>query len=186
MSSEEKVVHGLVHGYTPCGMLNIGVWFDGHSWVTTTIPEGLADITCESCRFMLGTLREERQFKPGLHLHYKNKKYYRALVVTRYCAADVLLPDESVVVFIDRFFEKRHSYALPRLVFNLAPERTIVTAKSSSNDPIRVVNGETIELVVYVALYDDGRVSVRPKSEFMEIITLEDGSLVPRFARVGP
>ncbi|MBP5717224.1 MAG: DUF1653 domain-containing protein [Bacteroidales bacterium] len=38
------------------------------------------------------------------------------------------------------------------------------------------------EMVIYRALYGEGKLWVRPKSMFFESVTLADGTSVPRFA----
>jgi hypothetical protein len=47
-------------------------------------------------------------------------------------------------------------------------------------------HSETLEdLVVYKALYGEGQVWVRPAEMFLDIKTLEDGTQVQRFTKVG-
>lgn len=47
-------------------------------------------------------------------------------------------------------------------------------------------HSETLEdLVVYKALYGEGQVWVRPASMFLDMKTLEDGTQVQRFTKVG-
>jgi len=41
-------------------------------------------------------------------------------------------------------------------------------------------------LVVYRPLYDEGKLWVRPLEMFVESVTLQDGSQVPRFALIEP
>ena len=45
------------------------------------------------------------------------------------------------------------------------------------------LHSETLEeMVIYRALYGEGKLWVRPKSMFFENVTLADGTSVPRFA----
>lgn len=47
-------------------------------------------------------------------------------------------------------------------------------------------HSETLEdLIVYKALYDERQVWVRPASMFSDIKTLEDGTQVQRFTKIG-
>lgn len=45
------------------------------------------------------------------------------------------------------------------------------------------LHSETLEeMVIYKALYGEGKTWVRPKNMFFEDVTLSDGTIVPRFA----
>lgn len=47
------------------------------------------------------------------------------------------------------------------------------------------LHSETLEeMVIYKALYGEGKTWVRPKTMFFEKVTLKDGTIVPRFAPV--
>jgi len=47
------------------------------------------------------------------------------------------------------------------------------------------LHSETLEeMVIYKALYGEGKIWVRPKAMFFEDVTLANGSVVPRFAPV--
>lgn len=47
------------------------------------------------------------------------------------------------------------------------------------------LHSETLEeMIIYRALYGEGKVWVRPKKMFFESVTLADGSVVPRFEKV--
>jgi len=47
------------------------------------------------------------------------------------------------------------------------------------------LHSETLEeMVIYRALYGEGKTWVRPKAMFFEDVTLADGKVVPRFAPV--
>lgn len=47
------------------------------------------------------------------------------------------------------------------------------------------LHSETLEeMVIYKALYGEGKTWVRPKAMFLEDVTLADGSTTPRFAPV--
>lgn len=49
------------------------------------------------------------------------------------------------------------------------------------------LHSETLEdMVIYKALYGEGKTWVRPKGMFFEDVTLADGSVVKRFAPVKP
>lgn len=46
-------------------------------------------------------------------------------------------------------------------------------------------HSETLEdLIIYKALYDEGQVWVRPVAMFLDMKTLEDGTLVQRFTKI--
>ena len=47
------------------------------------------------------------------------------------------------------------------------------------------LHSETLEeMIIYRALYGEGKVWVRPKKMFFENVTLADGTVVPRFEKV--
>lgn len=60
----------------------------------------------------------------------------------------------------------------------------LLTARWSGNDGSV---GHGMQIVIYVALYDDGRVAARPLNEFEERVTVDGfrSTDVPRFERIG-
>jgi hypothetical protein len=57
--------------------------------------------------------------------------------------------------------------------------RVLFVAKNSAND----ADPRDENVVVYVALYDDGRVCVRPEREFLDVVTDAHGRVTARFFR---
>jgi len=114
--------------------------------------------------------------EPGLYKHYKNQKLYRVLFVAEWNgqdAAPLLVPDEPIEVHAS---EDHGVYAC-----RLSNDKELLTAKWSGNTGV-LHNNEPV--VIYVALYDDGRVAARSLQEFEERVDMMGGGSLPRFARV--
>lgn len=106
----------------------------------------------------------------GLYRHYKNQQLYRVLFVTTWGDTRAPVEDGPVSVAIETP-ENLHVGVFPF-------HTEVIGARWSGNLPF-VKYGDRI--VIYVALYEEGRVAARPESEFEATI---NGSL-RRFARVG-
>lgn len=116
----------------------------------------------------------------GLYQHYKNKKFYRMLFVAPWWGAPGVVAENALVHIASHFHGAQVS---PEPI-----EHPLMLALWSGNVGVRVVSSEPI--VIYVALYDDGRVSARPLKEFEERVDDKAGTLtvvrrVPRFERIG-
>lgn len=111
---------------------------------------------------------------PGLYVHSKSNKRYRVLFAADWLDSPPTNPDvlckivlggtSCLVIGPELFREEK---------FNI-----LFTARWSGNKPCKVND----PCIVYVALYDDGRVSVRSVEEFEEVVQL-NGKDVPRFVR---
>ncbi len=119
--------------------------------------------------------------EPGLYKHYKNKKRYRVLFVAPWRSGqDQLKPDDLLdVVF---------TFGYTGIRWHDAANSVLFTARWSGNDFARLDVDDPI--VIYVALYDEGRVAARRLDEFEEHIHVpcDDGGhphVVPRFERIG-
>lgn len=114
---------------------------------------------------------------PGLYRHYKGN-LYRVLFLVKYDDLNVLGPDEDVAIVAYSNYDSTpaHLAAWRGKGADIGKSATVVlVAKNSTDGP--TPDGST--LVTYVALYGDGRVSVREIGEFTA-----DVMGVPRFARV--
>jgi hypothetical protein len=104
---------------------------------------------------------------PGVvYRHYKGH-LYRVLMLARYYGADHLAPDAEVVVHYDPdiepdIFSGIHLLACVKEEVDHGRVLEILEAKNSTDGP----TPDGCVLVVYVCLYDDGRLSVREASEF--------------------
>lgn len=107
--------------------------------------------------------------EPGLYKHYKGKLYRVLFVAPWWSGQDQLKPNDPLDVVV-----RDDAVGVQFLDDN----NVVFTARWSGNDFARLDRGEPI--VIYVALYDDGRVAARLLNEFEEIV---DG--VPRFERIG-
>jgi len=124
--------------------------------------------------------------KPGLYRHYKGNSY-RVLFVATWKGASpkenascpVWTAPESVV-------NGQFVRALAPRIGLLSPNNTegVLVAKWSGNDN-EIKPDERI--VIYVALYGDGRVSARTVKEFEEQVQQPDDTFMrPRFEWAGP
>jgi hypothetical protein len=114
--------------------------------------------------------------EPGLFRHYKNKLYRVLFVAPWWSGQDQLKADDvlDVVAYDDSVGVRWHD----------AGNSTIFEAQWSGNDFIRLDVDEPI--VIYVALYDEGRVAARPLKEFEGRVGLDGFSPdVARFERIG-
>jgi hypothetical protein len=117
--------------------------------------------------------------EPGLYKHYKGN-LYRVLFVVEWSGAlgePSLEPDENVLVRAD---DNKGLCACRRTDFweYKLDDVEFLEAKWSGNNGVVF----DLEQVVYVALYGEGRVSVRTAKEFAE--DADAGG--PRFERIGP
>lgn len=130
---------------------------------------------------------EKGLYRRGIYRHYKNKKTYRLLFVAAWRSGTCSDLRES-----EGLYARVHhtsiscDVAVVRSIGLLESCLLLFTAKWSGNGST-VKDGE--RLAVYVGLYDEGRVSVRPLDEFEATVDLyADGDSVvtgPRFERVG-
>lgn len=111
---------------------------------------------------------------PGLYLHYKGN-VYRVLFVAEWWSVlrEVLQLDQPVYV-------TPNNYGVGLLTS--ATSGTFMTAKWSGNDGVARLEER---VVIYVALYGDGRVAARTEREFEEYIGEHDLNAVCRFERIG-
>lgn len=124
--------------------------------------------------------------EPGLFCHYKSTeaapKLYRVLFVAYWRGPEPAM-DGVVHVVVGGL---RHDASLSVEVHCTAEEDgdfPLFDARWSGNNTD--VNIEPV--VIYVALYDDGRVAARPLKEFEELLPQTDyDKAEPRFKRIGP
>ena len=123
--------------------------------------------------------------EPGLYRHYKKGDLYRVLFFARYIEEESLVSDEDVVVFVDPVSAGFASTVHLHLVagreknFERGMYLDVLKAKNSTDGP----TSENCVLVVYVALYGYGRVSVRELGEFAA--KADEVLNISRFTRVG-
>lgn len=114
--------------------------------------------------------------KPGVYKHYKGNSYRVLFVAPWWSAQDQLKADDqlSVVAYNSRIGIKWHT--------NVAP---VLDVLWSGNDFTRLDLDD--QIVIYVALYGDGRVSARTVEEFEEQVQQPGDTFKrPRFEWVGP
>jgi len=102
--------------------------------------------------------------KPGLYRHWKGN-LYRVLFLARYSHSRSLNPDEEALIYGASYLGGTPSeplYCLPSLGFRYEHATPFLTVRNSTNG----LTPKDSTLVVYVALYGDGRVSVREINEF--------------------
>jgi hypothetical protein len=127
----------------------------------------------------------------GLYRHYKNQKLYRVLFAAEWDVRD--FPDEDAVlaVYVEAHDDKSVSVRVrPREKGNpgFYGSAGLFDARWSGNSTT-VYIGEPI--VIYVALYGDGRVAARPLREFEERVNVPCSEFrgqrhdVARFERIG-
>lgn len=120
---------------------------------------------------------------PGLYKHWKGN-LYRVLFLVRYAGHDIG-NDDDVVVYVDDSYvdpiEGIHLLCCPKADVDHTRVLPIVAAKNSTD--ARAVKDDDI-LVVYVALYGNGRVAVREAGEFV-MLAKSETLKVPRFERIG-
>jgi hypothetical protein len=115
----------------------------------------------------------------GLYKHWTGN-HYRVLFEAEWLDGSDPQPDQLLGVHAMVL----HSFSEP--VFRVWPyphtarHKHSLLARWSGNTPCTWNE----PCVVYIALYGDGRVSVRSVKEFTEIVNI-DGKSVPRFVRVG-
>lgn len=124
--------------------------------------------------------------KPGLYKHYKNQKLYRVLFTAGWDGQPPNENEETYVVcdrdnetlcFVHRRGQKKGG-----------PYAMLFYARWSGNDS-KVAPRE--QIVIYVALYNEGRVAARPLKEFEERVDVpcadnpHETHDVPRFERIG-
>ena len=115
--------------------------------------------------------------EPGLYVHSKSNKHYRVLFLAQWLDGRDPEPDVPLGVHV------LDSDGVALWVWRQASSsqhKPFMLAKWSGNKPCAWRDS----LVIYVALYDEGRVSVRTVAEFEEIVQI-NGKDVPRFVRVG-
>jgi hypothetical protein len=111
---------------------------------------------------------------PGLYRHYKGP-LYRVLFVAEWVRCETLVPDKLChVSIVDGWLGV---ICMP----NFGTE--LMTALWSGNDTHAAQPEEHV--VIYVALYDTGRVAARPLDEFEERVDVMGGGSVLRFERIG-
>ena len=114
---------------------------------------------------------------PGLYVHSKSNKRYRVLFEAQWLDGKDLEPDMSLGIHV------LDSDGVALWVWrqeSTSTHKPFVLVKWSGNKPC----AWRAPLVIYVALYDEGRVSARTVEEFEEIVQLNNKD-VPRFVRVG-
>jgi hypothetical protein len=123
----------------------------------------------------------------GLFRHYKGNLYRVLFIAPWWSGQDQLKADDrlDVVAYDDSVGVRWHDTS----------NSTIFEARWSGNDFIRLDVDDPI--VIYVALYDDGRVAARPLKEFEESVDVPCPApqahntpfagvdRVPRFERIG-
>jgi hypothetical protein len=130
----------------------------------------------------------------GVYRHYKNGNFYRALTCVPVVLNDLpdgspLVPDEEVAIVISEEFDyayatRNSTHRRQSSAGHPAFDGVLMLAISSGNEPIS--SGKLV--VLYVAIYGDARLSIRPTSEFsalVEPVGAKQKGLVPRFAWVG-
>lgn len=112
--------------------------------------------------------------EPGLYQHYKGR-LYRVLFVAPFWGHGTygLLPDDLLFV----------CSGVDNIGVRLASDTAFMTAKWSGNGSELTSDGP---VVIYVALYDEGRVAARPLKEFVENVDAAPGVREQRFKRIGP
>ena len=120
--------------------------------------------------------------EPGLYRHYKGKLYRVLFVAPWWSGQDQLKADDVLDVVV-----RDGDVGVQWLD---GSNNTIFEARWSGNDFIRLDVDEPI--VIYVALYDEGRVAARPLKEFEERVSAPCFANVPgethdvrRFERIG-
>lgn len=127
--------------------------------------------------------------KPGLYRHYKGNSY-RVLFVAIWSdnEFETPAPDSDVYVYpgSDVGHFKRSKISMFAATRSAEQEFAIIVAKWSGN-PDGPVNKYDQPIVIYVALYGDGRVSARTVEEFEEQVQQPlDTFTRPRFEWIGP
>ncbi len=117
----------------------------------------------------------------GLYKHSKTGNHYRVLFAAQWwwlSPCENGTPDQEVGVYV----LSNGRIGLWPVSQEYGQQHAILVARWSGNKPL--AEDDDRRCVVYVALYGDGRVSVRSVKEFTEIVSV-DGKDVPRFVRVG-
>lgn len=125
----------------------------------------------------------DRMITPGLYQHYRNREHYRVLCVVRaYSGFKGLVASQPLQIHVAAPAAKRDG-----IFIDAGSPNAFMTAQWSGN------GGDLAweePVVIYVALYDDGRISARPLKEFEEDVTTPcadsgPSHRVPRFERIG-
>lgn len=118
------------------------------------------------------------EIKSGLYRHYKGKLYRVLFTAAWFGTRESLKPNTPISIYVQ-----------PRLgavvVSDVTHGNDVFKAFWSGNGEYRAESDEAI--VVYVALYDNGRVSARTVWEFEERVAVDgfSSSDVARFERIG-